>query len=385
MTPATTHDHDVQSSEMQAALAARLARLRALFENRGIDAMLVSGEYDLRYLTGFVGHDSELLVTPDCAYIISDARYDSALDPWRSVEMYEVVMGERHRLDQSVRQLTGDAKITRLGIQIDRISVVAYRARLDALGEANIVDAPDMVAPLRRIKDHVEIAKIERAIRVHREALDVTLAQVHIGMTESELYARLDYEMKTRGASRPSFDGIVGAGPNSALPHHETGEALITEGILLIDAGALVDGYCSDITRTFGVTSLDDEIRRIYDIVLEAQIAAIEFAKPGVTCADTDRAAREVIERAGYGDRFGHGLGHGMGMEVHEPPYFNALETETRLEPGMVMTFEPGIYIPGVGGIRIEDDVLITETGTRILNDHPKSLDEAIISPDDGR
>lgn len=381
MSSTSTSSRTVLSEALQRAVARRVKQLRGTFDRLGIDAMLVSGEHDIKYLTGFCGHDTELLILPDRAFIITDSRYDTSLEPWRDFAMFDVVMGIRHRLTDSVRSLAGDAKIKRLGVQADRLTVVRHRSLTTALADFTLVDTADVVATLRMKKDDLEVRMIERAIQVHHEALTATVQDITLGMTEAALYARLDYEMKKRGATAPSFNGIVGAGPNSALPHHETGDTPITEGILLIDTGAVVDGYCSDITRTFGVVSLSDQLRGIYDIVLEAQLAAIAFAKPGVTCAATDKAARDVIERAGYGEYFGHGLGHGMGMDVHEPPYFNSLETDTVLEPGMIMTFEPGIYIPGVGGVRIEDDVVITEGGNRVLSSWPKLLDEIMLDP----
>ncbi|MEM7227511.1 MAG: Xaa-Pro peptidase family protein [Planctomycetota bacterium] len=368
-------------SDLHQATGHRLNRLRDTFSDAGIDAMLVGHEDDIRYLTGFCGHDTELLVTPDHTTIVCDNRYDTSLEPWRHADGFTVVMGTRHRLSDSVRELAASAHIRRLGVQADRLTVIGFRSLATALPDLQVVETTNLVTRLRQNKDDLEIAAIRHAIRVHHEALTATMQAVEIGMTERELYAVLDHEMKNRGATAPSFDAIIGVGANSALPHHETGDTPITEGVLLIDAGASVNGYCSDITRTFGVGSMPDTIREIYQVVLDAQIAAIEYARPGVTCADTDKAARDVIEAAGYGKYFGHGLGHSMGINVHESPYFNHLETTTVLEPGMIMTFEPGIYIPGVGGVRIEDDVLITETGTDILSEWPKQLDDMIITP----
>ena len=185
--------------------------------------------------------------------------------------------------------------------------------------------------------------------------------------------------MKTRGAERSSFDPIVASGPSSSVIHYSTSAAPLGPGVLLSDWGALAGGYCSDMTRTFCLGPVPAKVREIYEIVLEAHCAAIDACAPGRTCAEIDAVAREIITRAGYGEQFGHGLGHGLGMQVHETPYFNDLETETRLEPGMVMTVEPGIYVPGVGGVRIEDDVLITDTGARSLCHRAKDVDSMVI------
>jgi Xaa-Pro dipeptidase len=230
-------------------------------------------------------------------------------------------------------------------------------------------------------KDEVEIAAIERAASVHQDAMRAALANLSIGMTELEFCASLEYEMKVRGASGPSFGTMVCSGAHSSIIHHVTGPGKIERGTLLLDWGAIVDGYCSDMTRTFGVGELPPKVRELYDVVLEAQTAAIDACAPGKICAEIDAVARGIIDRAGFGAYFGHGLGHGLGLDIHEEPYFNDLATEVALEPGMVMTVEPGIYLPGVGGVRIEDDVLITDDGCRLLTSFPKDPEAAVIEP----
>ena len=169
--------------------------------------------------------------------------------------------------------------------------------------------------------------------------------------------------------------------PRSSVIHHQTGTVTIGQGVLLVDWGAVADGYCSDMTRTFGLGGLPAKISEIYQIVLDAQLAAIEACRPGKACIEIDSIARDLITTAGYGERFGHGLGHGLGLNVHEAPYFSRHAADAILEPGMVMTVEPGIYLPGVGGVRIEDDVLITDAGCRVLTDYPKDLDSIMLEP----
>ena len=343
------------------------------------DVLMVTGEKDIRYLTGFIGHDSILLVTADSATIITDPRYDEFLDPWKiSDSPAGVVMGVRHRLGDTVRDLCSKHSISHLALQADQVTVIQRQSYETALSGITLIDTTGMVNELRMCKDGLEVETIERAIRVHHDALTESLKHLKRGMTELEYYARLDYEMKLLGAIAPSFDAIIGAGANSSVIHYLTGHAPIDSGPLLVDSGCLVDGYCSDITRTFSIGGFDDKFAEIYDIVLEAQQAAIAAAGPGKACKDIDRVARDVIERAGYGDCFGHGLGHGLGMDVHESPFFYDGETAVLL-PGMVMTFEPGIYLPGVGGVRIEEDVLITDTGTRVLSNWPNNRDSAAI------
>lgn len=374
MTPDQT---DLLFPPLIAACAGRQRRLTESLTQNNIDALLVSSEKDIQYLTGFVGHDSLLLITPDVATIISDPRYDEYLNPWRQTNAAEVVMGKRHRLADSVRSLCESRKVARLGIQAEYVTIAGRAKLAAALGESRLVETANLVATLRQRKDALEIATIERAIAIQQDALTCALNQLTIGSSELEFSALLEYEMKMRGAQGTGFTPIIGAGANSSIIHHSTGHSPIQPGVLLVDWGANVDGYNGDLTRTFGIgdqASVPKKIREIYAIVLEAQLAAIDAIAPGKICAEIDAVARRVITKAGYGDYFGHGLGHGLGMDVHESPYFNDLETSTRLEPGMIMTVEPGIYIPGVGGVRIEDDVLITDTGARVLSDFPKEF-----------
>jgi Xaa-Pro aminopeptidase len=373
-----TGGHDL-GSDLVAATAGRVDRLRGLLADGGrADGLLVTHDIDIRYLTGFSGEDSVLLVGPERVWIITDARFDEALGPWRHVSGTEVVMGVRHRLHDSVSEIASKHGVDRLAIQAECMTV-SGRARLaEALGR-DLVDTDQLVSDLRQRKDALEVAAIERSIAVQQEALAAALPELRVGMTELEFAARLEFEMKARGASGPSFGTLAASGPNSSVIHHGPSETRIEPGVLLVDWGALVDFYCSDMTRTFGVGEMPPKIREIYAIVLEAQLAAIDACAPGQTCAEIDAVARDHITAAGYGDCFGHGLGHGLGLQIHEEPYFNELGTDTRLEPGMIMTVEPGIYLPGVGGVRIEDDVLITEQGHRVLNDYPKDLDSMIL------
>lgn len=373
--------------ELVSACAARRQRLSAAIHDLKIDALLVNNETDIQYLTGFVGHDSLLLITPGNGgggIIISDPRYDEYLDPWRNANAAEIVMGKRHRLPEAVKQLCESRNITRLGIQAEHVTIAGRTKLGHAIGESRLVETQQLVSSLRMRKDALEIATIERALGIQQDALTAALDQLTIGMTELQFSALLEYEMKMRGAQGTGFTPIIGAGANSSIIHHSTGNTPIQPGVLLIDWGANVDGYNGDLTRTFALGEpprMPAKINDIYPVVLEAQMAAIDAIAPGKICADIDAVARRIITRAGYGEYFGHGLGHGLGMDVHEAPFFNDLETTTKLEPGMIMTVEPGIYIPGVGGVRIEDDVLITERGCRVLSDYPKDLSSALIEP----
>jgi len=367
------------SNALIASCAARQDRLRILLDQHAVNALLISNEKDIRYLTGFVGHDSLLLVTDRNSYIISDARYDEYLDPWRSQSLGEIVMGTRHRLEQSIADIATKQGLTMLGVQAEALTVSRRHTLASALPNLDVIDTAGLVSQLRMRKDEVEIANIEQAISIQLDALAAALQRLQVGMTEMHFCAVLEYEMKLRGSFSPSFDIMVSTGANSSIIHHVTGQSVIQPGTLLLDWGAKVDGYSSDLTRTFAIGAMPEKVREIYNIVLEAQLAAIDACKPGVTCAAVDAVARKIISDAGYGEQFGHGLGHGLGMDTHEPPFFNNLQTDITLEPGMVMTVEPGIYLPGIGGVRIEDDVLITETGSRVLSTWPKTLDEMVL------
>ncbi len=363
----------------QSACQERRNRLRGDMQRAGIDALLVSHPTDIRYLTAFVGDDSLLLVGAEAgdAVIISDARYDEFLQPWRTCAT--VVIGVRHQLPRSVREVCDRRGVRTLGIQAERVSVAGRKALAAALGR-DVTDTEGLVGRLRMRKDEIEIRAIERAIAIHQEALPPALERLAPGMTELELCAAIEYEMKIRGASGPSFATMVASGPRSSVIHYSTSVKPIGPGVLLIDWGAVVDGYCSDMTRTFAVGRMPKKIAEMYRIVAEAQQAAIDAMGPGRACAEMDGVARRIIEAAGYGEHFTHGLGHGVGLNIHEEPFFNAQSTQV-LEPGMVMTVEPGIYVPGVGGVRIEDDVLITDRGCRVLTSFPKDPGSAVLEP----
>jgi Xaa-Pro aminopeptidase len=370
MTQTKTQQIDNQTA---AACARRLGDLRSAMENAGVDALIVASEPDIFYLTDFVGHDSLLLVTGEGGIIISDPRYDEFLDPWREVPGLSIHMGVRHRLEQSVADLCAEAGLKKLGIQAEHVTVAARHRLVGALRGLTLADTVGLVGELRKKKDAVEIARIEKAAAIQQAALTAALDKLQAGMTELEFCAELYYQMQIRGSFKPSFDAIIGAGPNSSVIHYMTGQGEIQPGCLLVDWGATYHGYCADLTRTFGIGEMPAKIVEIYAIVLDAQMAAIAACAPGRRCADIDAVARDVITNAGYGEYFGHGLGHGLGIEVHEDPYFNDLSDDI-LAPGNVMTVEPGIYLPGVGGVRIEDDVLITEDGHRVLSEYPKDL-----------
>ena len=369
--------------DLVAACARRQDRVRQALEAAGAEALLVGHSTDIRYLTGFGGHDSLLLVSREGGppVIITDPRHDQLLEPWRQASAAIVVMGTRHQLGRSAREACEQRGIATVAIQSEHVTLAARKDLGTAMPKIGFVETDGLVGTLRMRKDALEIAAIERAIGIHQDAMQAALARLSPGMTELEFAASIEFEMKVRGASRPSFDTCVSAGANSAVIHYMTGHDAIREGTLLLDWGAVAGDYCSDMTRTYGIGGLPPAVIELYDIVLEAQLAAIDACAPGRSCAEVDGVARKIITDAGYGEQFAHGLGHGLGLDVHEAPYFNQQSTDVRLEPGMVMTVEPGIYLPGVGGVRIEDDVLITDDGCRVLTNFPKDHSDMVLEP----
>lgn len=369
-----------------AACAERRRRLRPGLEAAGCDALLLHCEKDIHYLTGFVGHESLGMIALDSGdvrgIVISDSRYDEYLQPWRDADAADIVMGTRHRLPDAVKSLCAKRGIRTLGIQADHVTIAARERLAQTLGESLLKNTAGLVGGLRMRKDAFEIDAIERAETLAQDGVAAALERLAIGMTELQFSAVLEYETKIRGAHGSAFTPIIGSGSNSAIIHHSTGNTPIRAGVLLVDWGAMVDGYNSDITRTYFVGGPPPaKLRDAYRVVLEAQMSAIDAIAPGKTCAEIDAVARGVITKAGLGPQFGHGLGHGLGMDVHEGPYFNDLQTDVILEPGMVMTVEPGVYLPGIGGVRIEDDILVTDRGCRVLTNLPKDLDSAMIEP----
>ena len=380
---ATVPSPDLSRSTYEACQT-RQERLQSNLAQLGVEGLLISKPTDICYLTSFHGDESLAVVTGSGAWVVSDSRFEDELAGFdRQATGAGVIMGIRHQLNDAIRDHLKGLGVRRLGVQAESMPVAemdALKAELEPTG-LEIVPVNNVVPDMRRIKDESEIALICHAINIQQQALTEALEELQIGMTEHAFAAKLEYAMRRLGASHRGFSTIVASGANSALCHHAADQTPITEGVLLIDWGAAAFGYNGDLTRTYAIGSMPSPLDEVYSIVLEAQLAGIAACQPGAICADVDRASRQVIEDAGYGDQFIHGLGHGLGRQVHEAPYFNNLETGTALEPGMVMTVEPGIYLPGIGGVRIEDDVLITESGHRVLSDMSKELKVLELEP----
>jgi Xaa-Pro aminopeptidase len=359
--------------------AERCDKLRRLIVREKLDALLVTNFTNVTYLTGFTGDDSYLLVFPKGRdVLLTDPRYTTQLEAeCPGLELAVRAPGVK-MLDFVVKALE-KSKTLRVGFEADSMSVAVLDGLAANYAKGEFVATSAWVEGLRMIKDRSEIDRTRRACDMARRAFDVVRATLTPEMTEASVAADLEYQARRFGAKGLSFTPIVGVGERSALPHGRPTNKRIGEGeFTLIDWGVNEGLYMSDLTRIVTTPKISPKLRKLYAVVLDAQLAGIAAIRPGVTCEAVDRAARAVIEKAGFGPRFGHGLGHGTGLEIHEAPRL-AQGQQTLLRPGMIVTVEPGIYFPEWGGIRIEDDVLVTRTGHEVLSSVPKQLDECIV------
>lgn len=351
-----------------------------------VSHLVVSNPVDVGYLTGFLGGDSYLVVAPGKPVLISDGRYEEDLEPFRALCRVVIRQGSMtEAVADLLRALADRGGVESVGVQNEHLTLGEEQALRAAIKRRRLparVLAPTsgLVSGLRMVKDPGEVRLISRALEIQQAALVASLGSLRSGMTELEFAAELEHQMKARGSTNPGFSTIVAAGANASRPHYHPGDAKIRRNdILLIDWGATWKGYHGDMTRTFALGRWPAPMKEVYKVVLEAHEAAAHALRPGRTGAEIDAVARAVIDKAGYGDRFSHGLGHGLGMNVHESPRLGKLAGADILEPGHVVTIEPGIYLPGVGGVRIEDDYLVTPRGRRNLCALPRDIGWASI------
>jgi len=356
--------------------ADRLDRFRHTLRAEGLDAFLVADEANVVYLTGFTGDSTWLVVTQDHAWLITDGRYAeqaAAEAPMCQVAQHKV------SLAKTAAELANASGGKTLGFEANVLTVATHADLAKELSGVEAVAKKGLAEKLRQVKDEAEVAAIRRAAETADAALQAVRDRLAPGISEAGLANELEYQMRRLGARKASFDTIVAVRERSSLPHARPTEAVIRAGdAVLVDWGAERDLYCSDCTRVLFLGPPDARWREIYQLVLEAQQKAIAAIRPGVACREVDAAAREHIAQAGYGDDFKHGLGHGVGLRVHEGPGLGARSEETLAE-GMVVTVEPGIYVPGWGGVRIEDLVLVAPEGAELLTALPKSLEAAIL------
>ena len=353
--------------------SARLEKLRKLMLAKNIDALLVTNLSNIFYLSGFTGSTAVLLVTPDATHILVDFRY--TLQATTQCVGTNIVEYSGKPAITALGDLIKEIKPRSLGYESDVITVALYRKLRTAIDASiKLRSTIGLVAKLRTVKDEHEISLIRKAAEIADAVYAYIITEIRPGMTEKDAALLIDSSIRRLGGDKEGFDTIAAFGPNAASPHASPTDAILKTGQLFkMDYGVRYKNYNSDITRTICLGSATAKQKEIYKIVLDAQLRAIEAIKPGKTGKEIDAVARDYIASMGYGDNFGHGLGHAIGIEVHDGPAFSVL-SDIILEPGMVATVEPGIYIEGWGGIRIEDDVLVTDTGVEIITKAPKEF-----------
>lgn len=349
-------------------------------KKKELAAVLIDSPSNLYYYSGFTGGEAMLFlpVGQDKGYMITDSRY------YEQVELecpeLTLIRLETKRYSEVLKELT--EQLQQDGILVDTIKigieasmqVDRYLKLSEACENCSFVPAGDTVGERRMVKDEEEIARLEQAEAIGDAAFTHILPYIKPGITEAELALELEFFMKRQGASKLSFDTIVASGPNSSMPHAQVTNRKIEKGdFVTMDFGCVYQGYCSDMTRTVAVGNPTEEMRKVYQIVLDANLRAMEGIREGVSCQEVDALARDYIRNQGYGDYFGHGLGHGVGLDIHEEPRFSP-KCKVVTKENMVITDEPGIYLPGRFGVRIEDLVVVTKTGCRALSHSDKQL-----------
>ena len=363
----------------------RIAALQRRIRSWGCDALVVSNARDMRYLTGFVGENSWAIVRARSkkTYILSDGRFKDQIP----IEAPHAIALIRHT--ETLEELTADIvakhKVNKVALQADYLRVSERKRIAKQIGARRVVDVDDGLIEQRSVKDATEIASIRKAIAIQQQVFLRTREYVRPGMTELEIAAYLEYQARILGADGMSFSTIVAADANAGIPHYMPGLDKVKEGgIVLIDWGVKYEGYCSDMTRVLALGEMPAKIRELHAVVREAYRAGIEAIKPGANLKAVDKAARDVIVEAGYGEHYQHGLGHGIGLDIHEEPRIG-FRKDGELLANQVVTVEPGIYLKGIGGVRLEDDVLVTETGHEVLCDLPMDAEWAVIDGENGR
>lgn len=351
----------------------RVKKLQQKLVDEAMDSFLILNPENRLYYSGFSGSNGWLIVTREKSYLITDGRYFEQVR--RESPHCQLVKAVQSYSDSSLQALIdmdGEGLLGEgVGFESCSMTVNLYNKIKKSLPDVELLPADDLIETPRDFKDSREIDLIRHAVKVAEEGFRHIEGLIVPGNTERQLAAQLQYQMKLAGADKEAFDIIVASGENSALPHAQVSDRVLKEGDpLVIDWGAKVDGYHSDMTRTLFVGEPGDKMREIYHVVLQAHNKAIEAIGPGKITGDIDAIARGIIEEAGYGEYFGHGLGHGVGLQIHENPRLKKDE-DAILKPGMAVTVEPGIYIPGLGGVRIEDLVVITPEGREILTSLP--------------
>ncbi|WP_312520691.1 Xaa-Pro peptidase family protein [Anaerospora sp.] len=347
----------------------RIERLRELCTNKGLEGFIVTKPENRLYFSGFCGSSGLLLVTGNDAKLLTDFRYVTQAQS--QAPDFEIV---RHGVAilKTLGQTASNLEVKKLGFEMDYVTWADYQAMERELSGIELI--PCRVDELRMMKDEAEITALKRAVFIADQAFSHILKYIRPGMTEREVALELEYTMRRLGAEKSAFDIIVASGVRSSLPHGIASEKIIANGdFVTMDFGAVYNGYHSDITRTIIMGQASDKQRQIYEIVLQAQLAGVAAVQPGRTGKQIDEVSRSIITNAGYGNYFGHGLGHGVGLNIHEEPRLSP-GGDTMLEAAMTVTVEPGIYIPEWGGVRIEDTVVVVSAGCEVLTASSKQL-----------
>ncbi len=348
----------------------KLQKLRKALQEQSIDGILITNEFNRRYMTGFTGTAGVAIVSQNDAVFITDFRYTEQAAA--QVQDFRIVKHEATIIEEMATQVN-NMGIKLLGFERDTVSYGTYELYKNNI-QADLVPISGLIEKIRLIKTQQEINIIKVACEIADHAFTHILNFIKPGKTELEVSNELEFFMRKQGATQSSFDTIVASGLRSALPHGVATNKVIDKGdFVTLDYGALYNGYISDITRTVAVGEPSEKLVDMYNAVLASQLLALEKVGPGLTGIQADAIARNYLTEKGYGAAFGHSLGHGIGLEVHEGPGLS-IRSEAVLEPGMAVTIEPGVYLPGIGGVRIEDDILITETGNELLTHSSKEL-----------
>lgn len=348
----------------------KLRKLRQSIAELNIEAILLTSEYNRRYMTGFTGTAGVAIITQEHAVFITDFRYTQQAQ--KELVGFEIVQHSKPIMEEVGAQLE-KLNIKSVGFEKDHMSYAMFEIYQKAI-KADLIPVSGLVEKIRLIKTEQEIKILKAAANIADAAFEHIIMYIKPGKTELEVSNELEFFMRKQGASSSSFDIIVASGLRSALPHGVATDKIIETGdFVTLDFGALYNGYVSDLTRTVSVGEPSNELKEIYQIVLDAQLKSLAEIKPGMSGIEADAVARDYIKAKGYGDAFGHSLGHGIGLEVHEGPGLS-FRSETILEEGMVITIEPGIYVPEIGGVRIEDDTIVTSSGNEKLTHSTKEL-----------
>ena len=350
--------------------SSRIDKLRNLMKSKGIDGALLIGDYNRNYISGFTGDESFVILGLEKGVFVTDSRY---IEQAKGEVEYLEAREYKGKIEDFLSNIIEELGIKKLGFEENIITYktfINYKEKF----QCEMIPLDGMVEALREVKDSYEIECIKKAASIADRAFEKILQFIRPGESEKEVAVELEYWIKRYGGSGLSFPSIVASGERSSLPHGQPTDKVIRMGdFVTLDFGCVYNGYCSDMTRTLVMGNATEKMLHVYNTVLKAQEEALKAIKPGLTGADIDKIARDIISSEGYGSYFGHGLGHGVGREIHENPRVSPMGT-TKLRPGMVITDEPGIYLPNEFGVRIEDLVLVTEDGFEVLSKSPKNL-----------